>query len=73
MDVLVVREVAGGIARDGHQPLLRVGDLLVAQQPCGVESPGVLERRLAVVREKLGIVAAEKLPHGRVERSLRAT
>ena len=71
VDVLVVREVPGRVAPDGRQPLLCVGELLVAEQPGSMEPLGVLEGRLAVVREQLGVVAAEELPHGRVERSLR--
>ena len=67
--VLVLGQVAGRVERDLGQPLLDLGELLIREQAGAVEPPGVLEARLAVVRQELGVVRVEKGPDRRVERA----
>ena len=54
---------------DLREPRLRLGQLAVVEQPGGVQAAGVHRRRLAVVRQQLGVVGAEERGHGRVERA----
>ena len=67
--VLVLGEIAGRVLRDLGEPRLRLGELVVREQPGAVQPLGVLEARLAVVREELGVVGVEERPDRRVERA----
>ncbi len=68
--VLVRLEVAVRILRDLGEAGLRLVELLLGQQPGRGESSRVLGRRLAVVRQQLGVVDAQEAPHVGVERAL---
>ena len=69
MDVLVLGEVPGRVERDLGEALLDLGELVIREQAGAVQPPGVLEARLAVVRQELGVVRVEKGPDRRVERA----
>ena len=55
--------------RDLGEPLLGLGELVVDEQAGRVQPLGVLEGRLAVVREQLGVVGVEERPDRGVERA----
>ena len=69
VDVLVLREIPGRVERDRGEAFLDVGQLVVREQARAVQPPGVLEARLAVVGEELGVVRVEKGPDRGVERA----
>ncbi len=69
VDVLVLGEIPGRVERDLGEAFLDLGQLVVRQQAGAVQPPGVLEARLAVVGEKLGVVRVEKGPDRRIERA----
>ena len=68
--VLVGVEVPVRILCDLGQAGLDVVELLVRQEARRGETPRVLERRLAVVRQELGVVDAQEAPHVGVESAL---
>ena len=70
VDVLVRVEVALGLLGDLGEPALDLLELVLRQDLRGGEAPGVLGRRLAVVREELGVVDAQEPPDIRVESAL---
>ena len=70
VDVLVGVEVAGGILRDLGEARLDLVELLSREEPGGGQAPRVLGRRLAVVRQELGVVGAQELPDLGVESAL---
>ena len=69
VDVLVLGKVPGRVERDLGQPLLDLGELVIRQEAGTMQPLGVLEARLAVVRQELGVVRMEECPHRRVERA----
>ena len=69
VDVLVLGQVPGRVERDLGETLLDLGELVVREQAGAVQPPGVLEARLAVVRQELGVVRVEEGPDRRVERA----
>ena len=72
VDVLVPGDEVGPLLADGGQPGVDLPQLGVGEEPRVVQPMGVHERRLAVVREELGVVGAEELLHLGRERSLDA-
>ena len=72
VDVLVAGDEGGALLADGGQTGLDLAQLRVGEEPGLVQAMGVHERRLAVVREELGVVRAEELLHLRRERRLDA-
>ena len=65
--VLVGLEVAGGILGDLGQTAFGLCELVIGQQTRGMQPLRVLHCRLAVVREELGVVDAQKLPDRRLQ------
>ena len=68
MDVLVLR-LDPAARRDLDEARLGLGQLVVVEQPRGVQAACVHGRCLAVVRQQLGVVGAQERGHGRVERT----
>ena len=69
MDVLVGLEDRGRVERDLGEAPLHLGELVRVQEPGAVQPAGVLRGRLAVVRQELGVVRAQEIPHGGVQRA----
>ncbi len=55
---------------DVGEPGHRVGQLVVVEQPCGMQALGVQARSLDVVQEQLGVFRLDELPHLGRERRL---
>ena len=69
VDILVLGQIPGRVERDLGEALLDLGQLVIRQQAGAVQPPGVLEARLAVVGQKLGVIRVEKGPDRRIERA----
>ena len=70
VDVLVLGEVPGRVERDLGEPRTPTSASSSSDsRPAAVQPPGVLEARLAVVRQELGVVRVEEGPDRRVERA----
>jgi hypothetical protein len=59
VDVLVLRPRR----LDLGEPRLDLAQLVIVEDPRRVQTASVDERRRAVVREQLGVVAAQEFPH----------
>ena len=66
--VLVARFEIGRI--DVGEPRQYVGELVVVEQPCGMQALGMQPRPLDVVGEQLGVLRLDEVPHLGRERRL---
>ena len=73
VNVLVRFEDRRRVERDLREAALHLGELVRREEAGAVQPGSVIRGRLAVVRKKLGVLSAEELPHGGVERSPDAT